>query len=233
MYRSVEVEVRPVRTDDVGPVSAGLGRDLVGLIRSLILTGTIAPGEKILPKQIQERFGVSHIPVREALRALEAEGLVVTVPRRGTTAAQVSLGELREVYAMRRLLEPPLMAQAVRLRSTEAVVAAQEARRRLAAESAADVDTFLARHREFHWLLIQPTVQAVGRRVLEQLWVVSERYVRMSVAAHQADVKATHDHDTLLQAFVSGDADLAARETVHHLDLVESTIVEALTPDLA
>jgi DNA-binding GntR family transcriptional regulator len=227
------VEVRPVRTDDVGPVSAGLGRDLVGLIRSLILTGTIAPGEKILPKQIQERFGVSHIPVREALRALEAEGLVVTVPRRGTTAAQVSLGELREVYAMRRLLEPPLMAQAVRLRSTEAVVAAQEARRRLAAESAADVDTFLARHREFHWLLIQPTVQAVGRRVLEQLWVVSERYVRMSVAAHQADVKATHDHDTLLQAFVSGDADLAARETVHHLDLVESTIVEALTPDLA
>jgi DNA-binding GntR family transcriptional regulator len=227
------VEVRPVRTDDVGPVSAGLGRDLVGLIRSLILTGTIAPGEKILPKQIQERFGVSHIPVREALRALEAEGLVVTVPRRGTTAAQVSLGELREVYAMRRLLEPPLMAQAVRLRSTEAVVAAQEARRRLAAESAADLDTFLARHREFHWLLIQPTVQAVGRRVLEQLWVVSERYVRMSVAAHQADVKATHDHDTLLQAFVSGDADLAARETVHHLDLVESTIVEALTPDLA
>ncbi|MDT7707419.1 MAG: hypothetical protein QOG20_3026 [Pseudonocardiales bacterium] len=222
-----------MRTDDVGPVSAGLGRDLVGLIRSLILTGTIAPGEKILPKQIQERFGVSHIPVREALRALEAEGLVVTVPRRGTTAAQVSLGELREVYAMRRLLEPPLMAQAVRLRSTEAVVAAQEARRRLAAESAADLDTFLARHREFHWLLIQPTVQAVGRRVLEQLWVVSERYVRMSVAAHQADVKATHDHDTLLQAFVSGDADLAARETVHHLDLVESTIVEALTPDLA
>ncbi|MCW2718294.1 GntR family transcriptional regulator [Pseudonocardia sp.] len=222
-----------MRTDDVGPVSAGLGRDLVGLIRSLILTGTIAPGEKILPKQIQERFGVSHIPVREALRALEAEGLVVTVPRRGTTAAQVSLGELREVYAMRRLLEPPLMAQAVRLRSTEAVVAAQEARRRLAAESAADLDTFLARHREFHWLLIQPTVQAVGRRILEQLWVVSERYVRMSVAAHQADVKATHDHDTLLQAFVSGDADLAARETVHHLDLVESTIVEALTPDLA
>jgi DNA-binding GntR family transcriptional regulator len=222
-----------VRKDGVQPVSAGLGRDLVGLIRSLILTGTIGPGEKILPKKIQERFGVSHIPVREALRALEAEGLVVTIPRRGTTAAQVSLGELREVYAIRRLLEPPLMAQAVRLRSTEAVVAAQAARRRLAAGPAADIDAFLARHREFHWLLIQPAVQAVGRRILEQLWVVSERYVRMSVAAHQADVKAAHDHDTLLQAFVSGDADLAARETVHHLDLVESTIVEALTPDLA
>jgi DNA-binding GntR family transcriptional regulator len=221
-----------VRTDDVRPVSAGLGRDLVGLIRSLILTGAIAPGEKILPKEIQERFGVSHIPVREALRALEAEGLVVTVPRRGTTAAEVSLGELREVYAMRRLLEPPLMAGAARLRSAEAVAAAQTARRRLAAESAADLDAFLARHREFHWLLVRPAVQAVGRRVLEQLWVISERYVRMSVAAHQADVKAAHDHDTLLQAFVSGDADLAARETVRHLDLVESTIVEALTPDL-
>ncbi|NMH95745.1 GntR family transcriptional regulator [Pseudonocardia sp. K10HN5] len=219
--------------DGAHPVSAGLGRDLVGLIRSLILTGAITPGEKILPKQIQERFGVSHIPVREALRALEAEGLIVTVPRRGTTAAQVSLGELREVYALRRLLEPPLMAEAVRLRSSEAAAAAQAARRRLAAESAADLDAFLARHREFHWALIQPAVQPVGRRILEQLWVVSERYVRMSVAAHRADVKAAHDHDTLLEAFVSGDADLAARETVHHLDLVESTIVEALTPDLS
>lgn len=59
-------------------VSAGLGRDLVRLVRSLILTGEIKPGEKILPRDIQARFGVSHIPVREALRALEAEGLVVT-----------------------------------------------------------------------------------------------------------------------------------------------------------
>lgn len=214
---------------DPPPVSAGLGRELVGLIRSLVLTGVIAPGEKILPKELQARFGVSHIPVREALRALEAEGLVVTIPRRGTTAAQVSLGELRDVYAMRRLLEPPLMAEAARLRNPGTVPAAEAARSHLAAESAADVESFLTRHREFHWLLIQPAVQPVGRRLLEQLWLVSERYVRMSVAAFGTDELAGHDHDTLLDAFAAGDADLAARETVHHLDLVEHTIIAALS----
>lgn len=215
-------------TADPQQMSAGLGRDLVGLIRSLILTGDIAPGDKILPKDVQERFGVSHIPVREALRTLEAEGLVVTVPRRGTTAAQVSLAELREVYAMRRLLEPPLMAEAARQRSPQQVVAAETARRRLAAESSDDVEGFLARHREFQQILLEPAVQAVGRRMLDQLGMIAERYVRMSVASFNADKLSSHDHDSLLDAFVAGDAELAARETLHHLDLVESTIIEAL-----
>lgn len=215
-------------TADPQQMSAGLGRDLVGLIRSLILTGDIPPGDKILPKDIQVRFGVSHIPVREALRALEAEGLVVTVPRRGTTAAQVSLAELREVYAMRRLLEPPLMAEAARRRSPQQVATAQTARRRLAAESSDDVEGFLARHREFHQILLEPAVQAVGRRMLDQLGTVAERYVRMSVASFNADKLSSHDHDSLLHAFVTSDAELATRETLHHLDLVESTIIEAL-----
>ncbi|QYN33925.1 GntR family transcriptional regulator [Pseudonocardia sp. DSM 110487] len=210
-------------------VSAGLGRDLVRLVRSLILTGEIKPGEKILPRDIQARFGVSHIPVREALRALEAEGLVVTVPRRGTTAADVSLAELREVYAMRRLLEPPLMARAVTIRTDEQVAAAQAARRHLAAESGSDVDAWLGSHQAFHRKLIEPAVHGIGRRVLDQLATVAERYVRLSVASLNADVLSAHDHDTLLEAFVAQDASLAERETVHHLELVESTIVEALT----
>jgi DNA-binding GntR family transcriptional regulator len=210
-------------------MSAGLGRDLVGIIRSLILTGEIAPGEKILPKDLQERFGVSLIPVREALRALETEGLIVTIPRRGTTAALVSLDELHEVYAMRRLLEPPLMARAVTLRGPEQISAAQIARRRLAAESSSDIEPWLNRHREFHWLLIEPAVQGVGRRILEQLGAIAERYVRMSVASLNADKMASHDHDALLDAFVAGDSDRATRETLHHLDLVESTIAEALS----
>ena len=216
-------------TAEPHPVSAGLGRDLVPLLRSLILTGAIKPGEKILPKDIQARFGVSHIPVREALRALEAEGLVVTVPRRGTTAAEVSLAELHEVYAMRRLLEPPLMAQAVLSRTDEQVAAAAAARRRLAAESGSDVYSWLESHQAFHRLLIEPAVHGVGRRVLDQLATVAERYVRMSVASLNADVLSAHDHDTLLEAFVAQDAGLAERETLHHLELVESTIVEALT----
>jgi DNA-binding GntR family transcriptional regulator len=205
-------------------VSAGLGRDLVGLIRSLILTGAIAPGEKVLPKELQERFGVSHIPVREALRTLEAEGMVVTVPRRGSTAAPVSLGELGEVYALRRALEPPVMADATRLRTETQVGAAREAFARLERSDPRDLDTYLEAHRDFHWQLIAPAVPPLTRRVLEQLWLVSERYVRLGVAAYHVDEPAHHDHGRLLGVYAEGDGDAAATETADHLTLVEGTI---------
>jgi DNA-binding GntR family transcriptional regulator len=205
-------------------VSAGLGRDLVALIRSLILTGDIAPGEKILPKALQERFGVSHIPVREALRTLEAEGMVVTVPRRGSTAATVSVGELGEVYALRRALEPPLMAAATRARTAQHVAAAREAFARLERADPRDLESYLAAHRDFHWQLIGPAVRPLTRRVLEQLWLVSERYVRLGVAAYHVDEPAHHDHHRLLDAYADGDVAAIDAETAHHLTLVEATI---------
>jgi DNA-binding GntR family transcriptional regulator len=205
-------------------VSAGLGRDLVGLIRSLILTGGIAPGEKVLPRQLQERFGVSHIPVREALRTLEAEGLVVTVPRRGSTVAAVSLGELGEVYALRRILEPPVMAEATRRRTDDEVRAAREAFARLERADPRDLEAYLAAHREFHWQLIAPAVPPLTRRVLEQLWLVSERYVRLGVAAYHVDEPAHHDHGHLLDAYADGAVAAITTETADHLTLVEATI---------
>jgi DNA-binding GntR family transcriptional regulator len=205
-------------------VSAGLGRDLVGLIRSLILTGDIAPGEKILPKQLQERFGVSHIPVREALRTLEAEGMVVTVPRRGSTAATVSLAELQEVYALRRSLEPPLVADATRLRTEGDVAAAREAFARLERSDPRHLDAYLAAHRDFHWRLIGAAVRPLTRRMLDQLWIVSERYVRLGVAAYHVDEPAHHDHHRLLDAYAEGDAVVIAAEAADHLTLVEATI---------
>jgi DNA-binding GntR family transcriptional regulator len=225
-----------VEEDDVAPrsesVSAGLGRDLVGLIRTLILTGDIAPGEKVLPRQLQERFGVSHIPVREALRSLEAEGMVVTVPRRGSTAAPVSLGELGEVYALRRSLEPPVMADATRLRTEAQVGAAREAFTRLERADPRDLDSYLAAHRDFHWQLIAPAVHPLTRRVLEQLWLVSERYVRLGVAAYHVDEPAHHDHGRLLDAYAEGDVAAIATETANHLTLVEATIRAQLADTL-
>jgi DNA-binding GntR family transcriptional regulator len=216
-----------------GAVSAGLGRDLVALIRSLILTGDIAPGEKILPRRLQERYGVSHIPVREALRTLEAEGLVVTVPRRGSTAAAVSLGELREVYALRRSVEPPLIAEATRARTDEQVGTAREALARLERSDPGDLDPYLAAHRDFHWQLIAPAVAPLTRRVLDQLWLVSERYVRLGIAAYRVDEPARHDHRRLLDAYAEGDAGAVATETADHLTLVEATIRAQLEDRLA
>ncbi|MHB1615350.1 MAG: GntR family transcriptional regulator [Actinomycetes bacterium] len=215
---------------DGGQMSPGLGRELVGQIRALILDGTIAQGSKLLPREVQERFGVSHIPVREALRALESEGLVVTLPRRGTRVAGMSLAELREVYALRRSIEPDLMVTAVLARDENDIIRARHAHHQLhSVVGSGNIDAFLAAHAAFHGSLLHPATGPTTTRILKQLWTVSERYVRMSVAAFHTDQMATHDHASLLDAFVAGDADTARSETAHHLELVESTTVQALT----
>ncbi len=210
-------------------LSQGLGRDLTTQLRALILDGTIAPGSKLLPSELQQRFGVSHIPVREAFRALESEGLVITLARRGTRVAEVSLRELHEVYSLRRSIEPRLMAQAVQARDADHADRARSAHAVLCRAVDGPVNAFLTAHYAFHVALLQPAMGPVNERVLQQLWAVSERYVRMTVTAFHVDRVATHDHAALLDAYVDGDADAAAHETEHHLQLVENTTVTALS----
>lgn len=214
------------------PMSEGLGRDLVGLIRALILSGTFAPGEKVLPKDLQERFGVSHVPVREALRALEAEGLVVTTPRQSPRVAAMTMDELHEVYQLRRLLEPTLNANAVAQRSPDDIDLARRAHDHLSGLVNApqqDIDAIMSAHSAYHLSLLRPGLQTVTRRTVENLWAVSERYVRMSMSAFHTDRTALADHKALLDAFVAGDVERMRRETAHHLELVETTTFEAIS----
>jgi DNA-binding GntR family transcriptional regulator len=223
--------VSPVSSDHYQQVqvSEGLGRDLVGLIRSLILSGDYSQGDKLLPRELQERFGVSHIPVREALRALEAEGLVVMPPRRSPRVATMSMDELCEVYRLRRLIEPDIAARAAgarKARDIERAISAQADLAQLVDSARQDVQAIMTAHREFHASLLAPATQDVTRRTLENLWTIADRYVRMTALAFRGERIALHDHHGLLDAFVSGDEATSRAETDHHLDLVERTTVE-------
>jgi DNA-binding GntR family transcriptional regulator len=128
------------------------------------------------------------------------------------------------VYALRRSLEPPLVADATRLRTEGDVAAAREAFARLERSDPRHLDAYLAAHRDFHWRLIGAAVRPLTRRMLDQLWIVSERYVRLGVAAYHVDEPAHHDHHRLLDAYAEGDAVVIAAETADHLTLVEATI---------
>jgi len=91
---------------------------IAGALREEIQGGALAPGEPIRQKRVAARFGVSRIPVREALRRLEAEGLVVARPNRGTSVGTLDAEVLREAYELRALVESDLLAHAVPFRST-------------------------------------------------------------------------------------------------------------------
>jgi DNA-binding GntR family transcriptional regulator len=200
--------------------------DVIGdRLRADILRGTIRPGERIVVADIERRFEVSHIPIREALRRLEAEGLVESRPRRGTVVTGLALDELADLYELRRLLEGELAARATAKRTPSQLAELLTAHAELeVAETAADPDAagFWAAHREFHWSILAPAATPWVRRVLDQLWQGAERYVRLQVSAHFNRVEeSVAQHRELAEACKRGDPAEVRRLLMEHLSSSE------------
>src|SRR5579872_5644586 len=100
--------VRPIETRSVS-------EQVTNEIRRSILAGTLPPGQSLSLRGLAEQLDVSFIPVRDALRVLEAEGLLVNPPGRSARVAPLDLGEFHAIYRVRRLLEPDLARRSVPL----------------------------------------------------------------------------------------------------------------------
>lgn len=97
----MDVELKPVRIDDLRPI-----REIVFLeLKKAIFDGRIKEGEHLVENKIAEKMNVSRTPVREALRQLEAEGLVVNIPRRGAIVRGITMKDAEEIYDLREVLE--------------------------------------------------------------------------------------------------------------------------------
>lgn len=212
---------------------AGYVRDLVSDIRHMVLSGRLPPGERVTLADLQKKFGVSVIPIREALKALEAEGLMATVRHRGTVVASLSMAELRDVYALRRMIEPAIAAQAACAATDEERRLGRRAFEVMEAIDGSDRESWVRAHRDFHWTLLDVDLGAVTARTIRQLWAVSERYVAMSLTAFRVDQLARPEHQQLIAAFEAGDGEHLATEWETHLHLVEQRIMNEFEHKLA
>ena len=197
-------------------------------LRSALLTGDIQPGERIRVTALEKRFGVSHIPIREALRRLETEGLIVTLPQRAAVAAGVALDDLAGIYDLRRIIEGHVARRAVEQMSDEALERIDAALAELEAAAAAHPDSplFWERHRDFHWAVLEPGANAWVRRMVDQLWLAAERYVRLFVS--ETLDRAMREHRELAAACRARRADRVEEVLLRHLDRSERTIREGL-----
>lgn len=187
-------------------------------LREQILHGSIKPGGRINVRQLEKVYGVSHIPIREAIRRLEAEGLVVNVPQRGAVAAAASLNELDDVYDLRRIVEPHVVRRAVAKMSDADVATITDAFERLErAENGAKDVPFSEAHWDFHWSVLAPGATSEIERLIHKLWRVADRYVRLT---NSVVVDVAHDHHMqLYRACMEGDGETAAAVLETHLHL--------------
>ncbi len=152
-------------------------------LRRTILSGAIRPGERIRQEEVAARFGTSRLPVREALRMLENEGLTETQANKGARVPFLTAAEVDIVYRMREALEPLALAESIPLLDPVVIARLFELQRQIEenAESQADVTRFLELDREFHLgsytaCTVEPLASTVVR-----LWNTTQPYRRAFV----------------------------------------------------
>lgn len=159
-----------------GPSTAMNGPQVIETLRSMILSGELAPGTKISQDALAARFGTSRIPIREALTRLESDGLVVMERHRGAWVAKLDLEECLEIYKIRERLEPLVLSEAV-AKITDAQIDSLEA---LVIEMTTtdDPDTFLRLDREFHLASYQAADMHQLGGMVERFWNTTQPYRR-------------------------------------------------------
>lgn len=195
-------------------------------LRDEILRGEIQPGERIRVAALEERFSVSHIPIREALRRLESEGLVVTSPQRATLAADVSITDLGGLYDLRRIIEAQVARRAVAQMTEENLESIRGALAEMEAIDDPQAAEFWELHRAFHWAILAPAGSDWIRRVLDQLWQAAERYVRLSTRASGRFSTAMQEHHDIVEACEARDPDRLAELLDQHLVRTELAVRE-------
>jgi DNA-binding GntR family transcriptional regulator len=213
--------------EDEGPRSL---TDAVAMrIQQEILSGRILPGERMRLRSLQEQFGVSHIPIREALRRLEGIGLVEILPQRGAIAARLAYDEFTDVYDLRKIIEPEIAARATERIGPTRLKEIKEALDELNAEpEGSSSPHFNDLHRRFHWLICEPGSTPVIERVVKQLWQTSDRYVHLSLTQGWTASKAQRQHRRLYEAIRKADPGMMRRELTAHLENTEQGLRRAV-----
>ena len=201
-------------------------------VRRAVLTGALAPGESFSISDLSAQLGVSHIPVREALRQLHSQGLIVMRPGRSAMVSPLNRSELQSIYRLRQLIEPELAARSVQAFTEQALTVMDELLA-VYGEEDGDADQFWASHHELHVELIRPAASEWDMRVLEQLWHASDRYTRvvfdaqvMSPTEREERVKR---HRGLLAAARSGSPDELRRAVQAHLSENEAACLARIS----
>lgn len=179
-----------------------------------IVSGQIAAGERLRQDHIAEEFGTSHVPVREAFRRLESQGLVESEPRRGVRVAAFGIDEIREVALMRASLEVLALRNAAPHLTASILDEAEEATR--AGDRAHDVYGWEAENRRFHRTILTPCRMPLLLRTIDDLHVVSARFL-FSAWSTEWETPTDRDHRAILAALRVGNIDLAASLLERHV----------------
>ncbi len=203
-------------------------------LRMRILSGALQEGAQLRQEILAAEIGVSRIPLREALRLLEGEGLVTIVPHRGAVVSVLSPEEIGELFDLRLLIEPDLLRRAVPhmgpddLREAEATLAGYKA-----ALEQRDVGAWGRLNTRFHLALYRPARRPRSFALAQTLLDQTDRYTRMQLLLTEGQLRAQQEHEGLLTACRRGEFEQAGSLLELHIRDAGRSLIEFMRKQAA
>jgi DNA-binding GntR family transcriptional regulator len=182
-----------------------------------IIAGTLEPGARLRQDHIAEEFGASHVPVREAFRLLEAQGLAISEPRRGVRVAAFDLAQVKEVAEMRAALEALALRHAAPHLTSAILDEAESANR--AAERSRDVRSWEEANRAFHRTILAPCGMPRLLATIDDLHAASARFL-FAAWRTEWEARTDQDHLAILAALRQGQTEIAVATLGRHVQWI-------------
>ncbi len=213
----------PVKLDNYKPL-----REIVfEHLREAIIKGVLKPGERLMEMQLAEEMGVSRTPVREAIRKLELEGLVIMVPRRGAYVSDLSIKDVAETFEIRGALEAMAAGLAAERINDDEL---EEIERILVKISESieknDIKAVIEHDESFHAILYKASHNDRLVQIISNLREHIQRFRSTSLTAPGRLKAVLFEHRQIAEAISERNAELAQRLAQEHIENAENALME-------
>ncbi len=227
MARAEETDAVPLGGGAAIPRT--LADSAVAILHEAILTGDFAPGERLRIEDLAARLSMSPMPIREALRELDARGLVVHTPHRGAKVAELSVEDLAETMDVRLSLETLAVSHAAeRFTDADAKTAAEHLDAWYRAKRGKDAQQARLAHAQFHFALYGAAGSRWLLRSIRPVWENGERYRLESVDDRATLKQRMMEHERILKFCVEHRPADAADEQYNHIALTGNLVAKQM-----
>lgn len=197
-------------------------------LRELILKGEFKMGERLMQEEWAQKLGVSRMPLREALRQLEVEGLVRIEPRRGAVVTPVSTEDIEEIYQLRALLEGEAVVKSLPFLDEETIQELETIYNKMLQLKAdeTDMESFMKLNTEFHRIIREGCPWRRIQGFIETLWKGIPPYTPSLLANHLPE--SHKEHGLMLQYIKEKDAEKLKEVTVKHILRTKENLIQMI-----
>lgn len=195
-------------------------------LRDLILTGEFKMGERLMQEEWAKKLGVSRMPLREALRQLETEGLVRIEPRRGAIVTPVSTEDIEEIYELRAILEGEAVVRSLPNLTDEKIEELESLYEEMAVlqGDARDMEAFMKLNMQFHQVLRDGCSWKRIKGFIDTLWKGVPPYTPSLLVNH---LEHSHnEHRLMVEYAKQRDTEKLHEVTIRHIRRTKESLIE-------